>query len=460
MIGLVALAALGLGGYFGTRVYWPSQPQKEKYEQATEKYEEVKVLRVSTTYPKTGALERVAVIAGSVQAYQHVNLYSKVAGYMKSQTVDIGDRVHEGKPLIVIDVPELDKMVDRNKEAVKQATAKVDQMRARVATAKADLKAAQAAVVQAEASAKSAGAWLRFRDKQLSRMKDLFALKAIDERLVDESQERYEAAVETERSARASIVTANAQVAAVEAKILQAESDQRAAEAEAGVAQAELDRSIIQQSFATISAPFDGVVTYRSLFPGDYVRAANEGAPPPLLTVQRTDRMRVIVQIPDRDVPFADKGDPAVVQIDAFPGERIEAKITRISATEDPLTRLMDIEIEIPNPKGRIRHGMYGKVTLVLDKIADQLSVPSSCLTGRTEKGQGKVYVIRAGKAQILNVQLGIDNGLRVGVVRGLRADDVVIVSPPANLYEGAPVAPLDDGTGNVLAAAGTGRGD
>src|SRR5262249_30321052 len=200
-----------------------------------------------------------------------------------------------------------------------------------VDSAQADLLAAKAAVVQAEATAKSKAAERRFREQQLKRMQDLFALKSIDERLVDEKTEQRDAAREAEQAAKAAVETSRAQVAAADARIHQAEADVLEAQASVKVAEAELEKAQVLVRFGTIHAPFDGVVTQRSVFPGDFIRAASEGSLHlPLLTVQRTDRMRVIVQVPDRDVPYTDPGDPAVVEIDALPEKKFPAKVSRL----------------------------------------------------------------------------------------------------------------------------------
>src|SRR5262249_49617623 len=157
--------------------------------------------------------------------------------------------------------------------------------------------------------------------------------------------------------------------------------------------------------------PFDGVVTERNFNPNDFVRAASEGgAHLPLLTVQRTDLMRVVVQVADRDVPYADPGDPAIVEIDALPGQKFPASISRIADSEDPETRLMHVEIDLPNPpgmnrKGMIRHGMYGRVTIILEKV-EMLSLPSSCLVGKSQDSKGYVYVVRDGRARQVPVQI------------------------------------------------------
>ncbi len=386
-------------------------------------------------------MERLTTQPGSVQAFESVQLYARVPGFLKSQHVDIGDRVKQGQVLAVVDVPELQKQQQRHLAAVDQAQARVLQMNARVTSAEADLEAAQAEVKQTEATAKSSAAWVRFRQKQLARMKDLFALKSIDERLVDENQERYEASVETEQAALAAISTAKAKAAAAAAKIQQARADVAEAQSEVKVAQAELEQIQVQISFATVVSPFDGVVTFRNFFPGDFVRAANDGGNHPLLTVQRTDLMRVIVQLPDRDVIYADPGDPATIEIDALPGQKFSGKISRIAQSTSPQTRLMRVEIDLPNSTGKIRNGMYGRVTILLDKASEKFSIPTSCLVTKTDDGgKGTVYVVRDNHVHLVNVRLAEDNGLRVAVVSGLGAADLVVLHPGTGLTEGAAV--------------------
>ncbi len=398
---------------------------------------------VKVIHPSRGAMERITVQVGSIQAYETVSLYAKASGFLKTQNVDIGDKVKRGAVLAIVDVPELEKLLDRNSAAVEQAKARVVQMRTKIEIAKADQEAAKAKEVEAQANAKSATAWVRFRSKQLERMRALFALKSIDEKLVDEAKERYEATIESENAAQAAITTAKANILATAAKIEQAVADVAVADSEVKVAEAELAKTRVQLQFAVITAPFDGIITHRSLFPGDYVRSPSEGGSNlPLLTIQRTDRMRAIVQIPDRDVPYTDPGDPAYVEIDALPGEKIPAKVSRISQSEDPQTRLMHVEIDLPNPKGSIRQGMYGRVTIILDKSSDQLSIPSGCLVGKSEQGKGSVYVVRNNRIHRTAVRLGIDNGLRVEVLQGLMPEDEVVYQASMPLAEGAEVTP------------------
>jgi HlyD family secretion protein len=407
-------------------------------------------VRVEVIRPRKGATDRTTSQPGSVQAFESVHLYSGVSGYLKTQTVDIGDRVKKGQVLAAVDVPDLQKQVQRAKAGLSQARARVKQMAAHVDSAKAELDAARTTIPQTEAVAKSKAAELRFRQKQLERMRDLFTLKSIDERLVDEKTEQRDAAREAEIGAKEAVFSAKARVAASQAKVVGAEADLDESKAEVEVAQAELEKAEVMVTFATIPAPFDGVVTARNHFVGDYIRAAREGASQvPLLTVQRTDLFRVVVQIPDRDVPYADVGDPAIVEIDAMPGQAFPSKISRLADSEDPQTRLMHIEIDLPNPTRKIRHGMYGRVTILLEK-SNSLAIPSSCMVGKTQEGKASVYVVREGKAQLTPVQVGADNGLQVAIIAGLSPDSTVILHPSNAISNGTPVASVPERKSNA----------
>jgi multidrug efflux pump subunit AcrA (membrane-fusion protein) len=100
----------------------------------------------------------------------------------------------------------------------------------------------------------------------------------------------------------------------------------------------------------------------------------------------------------------------------------------------------MRVEIDLPNPTGRIRKGMYGRVTIILEKGAEGLSIPSAALVGKVHDGKAAVYVVRAGKAALTSVRVGNDTGLRMEITAGLRTDDDVILHPPSGLTDGAEV--------------------
>jgi RND family efflux transporter MFP subunit len=431
---LLACCAGGAGYYL---LVSSDTAEAQSQDEADQK-EQPAALQVEVVHPEKGKLPRVTKLPGSVESFDSARIYAEVSGYIKRQ-VDLGTKVKRGDVLIELDVPELEKQRDKWKAMVVQAKARVKQAEARRSAVVADRKAADAKIVQAEASAKSAKSWRKFRDLQHHRTETLFATRSIEEQLVDESKERFEAAVETENAALAAIKTAEAEREAVEAKVLQADADIDSAKADVEVAEAELARAKVMVNFATIKSPYDGYVTQRSTWPGDYVKAGAEGAGnPPLLTVERTDVVRVVVQIPDRDVPYCDEGDPAIVEIDALPGKPRKGKVTLIGHSEDSHTKLMRAEIHLKNERGRLRQGMFGWVTIVLDPEAEQLSIPSVCLVGRTtQEGKASVYVVRDGRAQLVPVQIGMDNGKLVAIQSGLKPTDQVIIQAPPALHDG-----------------------
>jgi RND family efflux transporter MFP subunit len=426
-----------LGGY----LYWSrgsaAGPAPSHEEESHNEEPPCGVPTVHVVKPVAGGTERVTQQPGSVQAYEATQIVAEVSGYLQELKVDIGSRVKTGQVLAVIAVPDLKKTEERQKAAYDHALARVKQMEAQAKVAAAEVKAARAAEVQADAAYKSAKAWARFRLLQKDRMKALFRdEKAIEEKLYEEAKERYEAAEETVNSTKAGIATALAQREAREAYVEKAVADSQAAAAEAEVARAEWEKAKVHVNFATIQAPYDGVITQRNVSRGDLIRSATSGGNhTPLLVIERTDIMRVVVQIPDRDARYADQDDRAFVEMDALHGQKLEGKISVIADSEDPQTRLMRVEIHLANPTGKIRSGMYGQVRIILDKSNDPMNLPVTCLVGQT-----RVFVVRDGKAVLVPVELGTSNGSRVGIRGGLTLEDQVIANPARNLRDGAEV--------------------
>ena len=133
---------------------------------------------------------------------------------------------------------------------------------------------------------------------------------------------------------------------------------------------------------------------------------------------------------------------------------KFSATVSRMAKSLDTQTRLMRVELDLPNPTGKIYHGMYGQVTIVLEKGADLLSIPSPCISSKGENGKATVYVVnKAGRAEKKQVVLGMDSGLRVAVLNGLSKDDQVILNPSSDLSE------QSRGDGRAVGRRGDGEG-
>src|SRR5262249_13412120 len=161
---------------------------------------------------------------------------------------------------------------------------------------------------------------------------------------------------------------------------------------------------------------------------GDFIKSAETGGDRiPLLTIERTDVMRLVIQVPDRDVPYVTVGDPVAVSLDALPGEKFlpaagtQVVVSRSAESEDPVTGMMRPEVDLKNSGGRLRRGMYGRVVMTLNPGAPTaVRVPSKALVGKAEGGKGTVRVVHGDKVQVLQVPIGTDNGSQVEVLSGL----------------------------------------
>ena len=398
-------------------------------------------LPVEVAHPRQGGIEHTTTQAGSVHAFEHAALYSKIAGYLKVQNVDIGDRVKIGQLLAVIDDPELDKVVDQNKAALDKAKAEVHVAEAQIRSAEAAKQAAEAMVQQAQTSILAKTSNEELQQKQLNRIAGLVAHRAVEDKLQDEQQDRRDVAVADLGMARAEVISAEAAVMEKAALIEQAQADLIEAKANVAVGEADLAKAKVMHDYTRITSPYDGVVTLRSFHRGDFIRSASEGGNVPVLAVARTDLMRVVLPIPDTDVPFANRGDKATLHIVALPGKTFEGTISRFSETEDAESRNMRTEVDIPNKDEILREGMYGRVTVVLQAAAaDSMTIPSSGLLGQTGTGEGHVYVVVDEKAHKVEVQVGNDNGIETEILKGLKPADEVIISYNGSITEGTPV--------------------
>jgi len=136
-----------------------------------------------------------------------------------------------------------------------------------------------------------------------------------------------------------------------------------------------------------------------------------------------------------------DVGDQAKLQVVALSGRTFTGKVSRYSYTEDPESRNMRTEVDLPNHDGKLREGMYGRMTVILQAAApNSLTIPSSALIGQNGTGQGTVFVVRDGKAKKVDVQVGNDNGVQTEILKGLTTEDQVISSYNGSIEDGTPV--------------------
>jgi RND family efflux transporter MFP subunit len=420
---------------------WLARPGAQSKESASGA-EEVRTPSISTVQvikPKPGGIARTIQQPASINAYETVDLYAMVSGYLKSQSVDIGSRIQKGQVLAEIDVPRDAKAVEEAVSQVEQARARVEQAEALIKVAEAQRDAAEATVNQAASDVDRMKAERVLAEKQLARVSGLAAERAADLRLVDEHQKTLDAARAAERTAEIAVRTAKARALAAAAEVQKTRVDAVAAKASLRVTEANRDRLKVNLEYAKIIAPFDGVVTHRTFHPGALVNSAVGGGGQPLLTVKRTDLMRVVVLVPDRDVVWTKVGSIGTVSVDALEGRSFEGTLARIARAENA-ERMMRVEIDLPNPGMLLFDGMYGKATILLERDTKNLTVPPSCVVEHRGRDHGIVYVVRDGHACRTEVTLGSNNGSLVEIRSGVGPDDPVISHAATPVEDGVRV--------------------
>jgi RND family efflux transporter MFP subunit len=194
-------------------------------------------------------------------------------------------------------------------------------------------------------------------------------------------------------------------------------------------------RALMQ--YATLRAPFAGVVTRRFVDRGALVQASSSNNSP-LLIVARTETVRVLADVPEPDVPSISHGDRAALLVSALPGRSFAGQVTRFAGALDPSSRTMRTEVDLPNPDGTLRPGMYGTLTITVEAHPDALTVPEAAV--RREKTRAVVYVVDGDRAAERIVKPGLAAEGRVEILEGLGDGDRVIISGAIGLGDGAPV--------------------
>jgi membrane fusion protein (multidrug efflux system) len=303
--------------------------------------------------------------------YESVDIYPRVTGFLDSIRVDVGSHVRKGEELMRLSAPEL---------------------------------AAQRS--QSEASVHAA-------ESQLASVQAKFA----------SDQGTYTHLAEAAKTpgvvAQNDVLVAEQTVAADKGAVAAAEHNVTAAR--------DALRSVAQmESYLTISAPFSGVVTMRNLHPGALAGpAAGQAGAQPIVRIVDTNRLRLVVPIPEAEVGEIKQGQSVAFTVPAYPGEIFHAPVARIAHDVDLSTRTMHIELDVQNPKGKLAPGSFVTVTWSIRRATESMFVPTTSVTA--DQQHNFVIRVRDRKAEWVNVQIGETVNGEVEVFGDLHTGDQIV---------------------------------
>jgi HlyD family secretion protein len=364
-----------------------------------------KIPEVTIVYPAYVPLGWTVRQPGSIEAFEETPIVPKVAGYVHKWNVDIGDRVKKGEVLAQLWVPDL--VADLNQKKVE-----VQQARQTLAVAESHLASAAAAVEEARAALVRARANLSFWQKHFQR------ISRLDESVIDK---------QVKEETRNQLQAAEAGVKEAEAKMAHAEADRQESEAvrnkdrvDVDVAEAARQKAQTLVDYATLIAPFDGVVTQRNINTGDFVQPPAGSATVPLYVLHRRDVVRVFVDVPESDAVWLQDGALARVRVPVLQDREFDGKVRRLSYSLKRQTRTLRAEIDLPNSDDLLRSGMYAYAAIQVER-SNTLTLPASAVSTQGDVNEGYqdfCFLWENGKVRRTPIKIGSRGEGRVEVLK------------------------------------------
>jgi RND family efflux transporter MFP subunit len=435
LMGLIALVTLG------TAISGCARSSPAQSNQGQEKIAGAPAgTRVEVVQPERRTIRRTTQQPGQIEAFEATPIHARVAGYVQAWNVDIGTRVKKGQVLAVLSVPELDAEAEQKQAAVEEAQAKLSQARAAEEVAKASLVSVQDRLIEVQAGVKRVEADLTRWKAESARVEQLYRERALTGSLLDETRSKVRASEAASDEVQAQVKTAEAAVDHARALLDKARADVTAAFAGIQVARTDARHTQALRAYASIAAPYNGVITQRNVDVGDLPQTGSQGSP--LFTMARDDLVRIIVSVPEMFAATVNPGNPVLIRLQALAGREIEGKVSRTSWSLDPRTRTLRAEIDVPNPSGTLRPGLYVNATITVEEHRDTLTVPSTALV----RQDARIYCIAVvdGHALRKPVAPGLDDGTLVEILSGLQGNEVIVKAAAASLVDGQPVTVIE----------------
>lgn len=398
--GLLALTALAIGG--AVSGWWWQNSKDPDGAEGNPTTAEVVRRDFSSSVLATGAVQP--------QVGAEVRVGARISGKVERLRANIGDSVTKGQVIAELEKADLE-------ASVAQRQAELELAEARVAAVK-SLQPKE--IEKAELELGQWQATRNYAEKVLARQKELVAQKV-------SSQEEYDAGQERFLVAEAQLASAHK---SYELATTRYREDLRQAEAEVARAEPTLENAKVQLSYATITAPIDGVIASVATEEGETVAAGMQA--PTFVTIIDLDRLQVDAYVDEVDIGKIQVGQQAVFTVDAFPAREFEGKVTAIypkAVIQDNVVNY-DVVVDITTPYGNLlRPEMTASVTILLETRKDVLAVPAKAV--RRVRGKNVAYVLTGGQPEERAVKIGWKDNGWIEVAAGLQEGETVLLTAP-----------------------------
>ena len=393
---LLAMAAAGTGAW------WKFGPNGNPADSAPST---ARVVRrdLSSSVLATGAVKP--------QIGAEVRVGARISGKVEHLYANIGDVVKEGQVLAELEKADLEAKVNQRSAELEMAEAKLAAIRS---LRPMGIEKAEADVAQWQATVELNG-------KDLARQDELLKQDFTSKQARDRAKEQLAVSEARLASVRKALELAKTGY----------EEDLRQAAADVARAKAALANDKVQLSYATITAPIDGVIASVATQEGETVAAGLNA--PTFVTIIDLDRLQVDTFVDEVDIGKVQVVQEAMFTVDTFPGREFKGRVSAIypKAVIQENVVNYDVVVEISGDyENLLRPEMTTNVTIFLETQADALVIPSRAL--QRERGRSIVYLQTPDGPQVHEVKVGRREGQWVQILDGLSEGQTVFLEPPA----------------------------
>jgi RND family efflux transporter MFP subunit len=336
---------------------------------------------VNVMHVEPAPADNLLVLPGDARAFAETTIFARTSGYLSEWKVDIGDRVKAGQELATIDNPELD-------DQLAAAKAKVEAL-------KSDVRVAQTNADFAKVSA----------DRWASAAPD--GVVSVQER--DQKNSEYASSL---------------------AKV-------KSAEAQVKLGEADVQRLTTLSKFKSVVAPYAGTITQRHVDVGALVTAGSTTNTSSLFTIAQFDQIRIFVDVPQPAVADVKIGMPVTARVAEYPDHVFAGKVDRTADAIDPASKMLRVQVLVPNPDRLLLPGMYAEVTFKSVRAKPPLRIPAAALCLRPT-GPKVAVVGDDGQVAFRDIKIGRDTGEFIEVTSGLNGNETVALNIGNDVVDGS----------------------
>lgn len=193
--------------------------------------------------------------------------------------------------------------------------------------------------------------------------------------------------------------------------------------------QSDYELARLQIEYSQIQAPISGVISERMIKVGNMINTDEE-----VFQITDFDPLLAVLNVPEHEMDKLEKGQAALIQVDAVKNKTFKGQVLRISPVVNPETGTFKVTVTVKDESRQLKPGMFGRVRIVYDTRQNTVMVPKNAVTN--EDGSSSVFVINNRQAFRKTVNTGYTNGDNVEVLSGLSPADTVVTIGQSSLQD------------------------